>query len=93
MNSENREKILDVQGLTQRFRLNRRQVLTAVDNVSFHIYKGETFGLVGESGCGKTTTGRSILRIYEPSEGKVIYKGQNVANLKKADMNSFCHSA
>ncbi len=93
MQSDNREKILDVQGLTQRFHLNRRQVLTAVDNVSFHIFKGETFGLVGESGCGKTTTGRSILRIYEPSEGKVLYKGQDVADLKKAEMKAFRHSA
>ena len=88
-----REKILDVQGLTQRFHLNRRQVLTAVDHVSFHIYKGETFGLVGESGCGKTTTGRSILRIYEPSEGKVVYKGQDVAKLQKSDMKAFRQSA
>lgn len=91
--NSNREKILEVQGLTQCFPLNRRQVLTAVDDVSFHIYKGETFGLVGESGCGKTTTGRSILRIYEPTAGKIIYKGRNVAELRKSEMKDFRQSA
>ncbi|MBQ7828573.1 MAG: ATP-binding cassette domain-containing protein, partial [Clostridia bacterium] len=55
-----------------------KRELKAVDNVSFDIYKGEVFGLVGESGCGKTTTGRSIIRLYDITGGSVYYKGQRI---------------
>jgi oligopeptide transport system ATP-binding protein len=58
----------------------------AVDDISFTIYEGETFGLVGESGCGKSTTGRMILRLIEPTDGEVIYKGQNILDLPKDRM-------
>jgi len=60
----------------------------AVDNVSFFIRKGETLGLVGESGCGKTTTGRAILQLYEPTEGKVQFDGTELTELKASDMRS-----
>ncbi len=58
----------------------------AVDNVTFSIERGKTFGLVGESGCGKTTVGKSVLRIYCPSEGEVIYNGKHIENLTEREM-------
>lgn len=71
------EILLSVKDLSQYFKLGRR-TLKAVDHVSFDIKKGEVFGLVGESGCGKTTTGRTIIKIYEPSTGDVIFKGERI---------------
>ena len=61
----------------------------AVDGVSFNVEEGETFGLVGESGCGKTTVGRSILRIYKPSEGTVLYKGVDITNFSEKEMRPY----
>ena len=72
-----KEVLLRVENLQQYFKLGKRE-LKAVDNVSFDIYKGEVFGLVGESGCGKTTTGRSIIRLYDITGGSVYYKGQRI---------------
>ena len=75
--AEEREVLLSVQHLEQFFKMGRQQ-LRAVNDVNFDIYKGEVFGLVGESGCGKTTTGRSIIRLYNITGGSVYFEGQRI---------------
>ena len=67
----------------------RKRVLTAVDEVSLDIFKGETFGLVGESGCGKTTLGRLLVRLYKPTSGAIRYDGQDITSLGPQDMMPF----
>ena len=68
--------------------LLRRQVgaVKAVDGVTFDIYRGETLGLVGESGCGKSTTGRAMLRLYDPTDGEIYFEGGDIAHLSNGDM-------
>src|SRR5690554_2184193 len=75
-------KILEVNNLKQHFQIgsgSNKSVLKAVDGISFHVYKGEVFSLVGESGCGKTTTGRSIIKLYEPTDGEVYFLGKRIS--------------
>lgn len=77
------KKLLEIQNLKQYFpvasgKLFEKKVVKAVDDVSFYINKEETLGLVGESGCGKTTTGRTLLRLYEPTSGRIIYDGTTI---------------
>ena len=72
-NANNNEVLLKVENLCQYFRINK-----AVDDVSFDIKKGEVFGLVGESGCGKTTTGRSIIKLYDITSGNIYFKGKRI---------------
>lgn len=81
--------LLEVNGLKKYFEVGRGKLLKAVDDVTFHIYKGETFGLVGESGCGKSTTGRVIMRLYQPTGGEVLYNGKNVHNMNTQE--KFAH--
>jgi oligopeptide/dipeptide ABC transporter ATP-binding protein len=78
----NKEKLVEIRNLKKHFRISHSEVLKAVDGINFDIYKGETFGLVGESGCGKSTAGRAILRLYQASDGEVIFKGNNVHDKK-----------
>ena len=89
MSKENREVLVHVDHMKKYFPVRKKGVLKAVDDVSFNIYKGETLGLVGESGCGKTTCGRTVLGLYPVTEGTVEYAGKNVTNLKKNDLNWF----
>ena len=84
--------MLQVDGLVKHFQLSRgiilrRQVglVRAVEDVSFEIARGETLALVGESGCGKSTTGRLVLRLMDPTAGSVRFKGEEIANLGKDD--------
>jgi len=90
-----REPILKVENLKMYFPIRRGFFggaigdVKAVDDVSFFIEKGKTFGLVGESGCGKTTTGKCVLRIYEPTGGLVFYKGLDITKMSKAQIRPF----
>ena len=90
--AENKNQpLIEVQNLKQYFNINmgmfKTKPLKAVDGVSFSINKGETLGLVGESGCGKTTVGRTILHLYKPTDGKILYNGKEIATAN--DINEF----
>ncbi|NMC47564.1 MAG: dipeptide ABC transporter ATP-binding protein [Chloroflexi bacterium] len=86
------EVILHVEDLKMHFPIKRGVIqrtvgyVHAVDGVTFDIYKGETLGLVGESGCGKTTTGRTIVQLYKASEGKVLFEGKDLVRLKGEEL-------
>lgn len=77
-----KEPLVKVENLKKYFNIHKKGVLKAVDDVSFEVYKGETLGLVGESGCGKTTCGRTILNLYPRTDGKVTFEGKDIAELK-----------
>lgn len=79
------EKLIEVKNLKKYFK-TKHGMLHAVDDVSFYINKGETLGLVGESGCGKSTTGRAILRLHEPTSGQVLYKGDDIVKYNSKKM-------
>ena len=77
-NDEKREKILEIKDLCMEFQ-DGKQTVKAVNHVSFDVYKGENFGLVGESGCGKTTLGRTLIRLYDPTSGEILFNGKNIS--------------
>lgn len=93
MNREN-EIILDVQNLKKYFPIRGGLItrtvghVKAVDGISFKLRRGETLGIVGESGCGKSTAGRTILRLHDITDGKVIFKGEDLAKCSKKEMRA-----
>ncbi len=84
-----KEVILSVQHLKKYFEVGKNATLKAVDDVSFDIYKGETLGVVGESGCGKTTCGRTCIGLYDRTDGKVLFKGKDVHALSGKEKFAF----
>ena len=89
------EYILEVKNLCQHFRSGHgknKMVVKAVDDVSFAVRRAETFGLVGESGCGKTTTGRTIIRLYDPTGGEVLFDGRDISGKMTKDLRSYLTS-
>lgn len=77
-----KKKLLEVKNLKQYFNQGTASEVRAVDGIDIDIFEGETFGLVGESGCGKSTTGRSIIRLYDPTAGQIIFDGQDISHIK-----------
>lgn len=91
--SENREVLIEVNNLKKHFTVGKNAVLKAVDGVDFKIYKGETLGLVGESGCGKTTCGKTVMGLYQATSGEVIFDKVKVNALKGKDKKRFTRRA
>ena len=87
------EYLVQVQNLKQYFGLGKGRVIKAVDDVSFAIRPGETFGLVGESGCGKSTTGRAVLSINKPTSGKILFNGKDISTFNRAEKMNFRKNA
>ena len=87
--------ILEVKNLCQHFssgRGKKKMVVKAVDDVSFSVRRAETFGLVGESGCGKTTTGRTIIRLYDPTDGEVLFEGKPISGKMDKELRNYLTS-
>ena len=83
MSSQN---ILEVKDLTKHFKVGRKQIVHAVDGVSFTLARGKTLGLVGESGCGKSTCARTVIRMYDPTAGQIILDGTDITDMKQKEL-------
>lgn len=81
--------LVKIKNLKKYFEISKHEVLKAVDDVSFDIYEGETLGLVGESGCGKSTTGRCLVKLYEPTEGEIHFEDEKINALSKSESLNF----
>ena len=90
MNTNEKQPLVQVKHLCKYFQISRKETLKAVDDMTFDIYKGETVSLVGESGCGKSTTGRCMIKLYHPTKGQVIYNGKDIFRLSHAEQKQFC---
>lgn len=87
---EGKTKLIEVKNLKQYFNVGKKNEVRAIDDITFDIYRGETLGLVGESGCGKSTTGRTLIKLYDATDGKVIFDGTDIQSIKnKKDLLKF----
>jgi oligopeptide transport system ATP-binding protein len=91
--TKERKKLVELKNVSLTFNKGKKNQVKAIDNVSFDIYEGEVFGLVGESGSGKTTVGLTILKLYEMSDGQIIFDGQDITKLKGKSLSDFRKSA
>ena len=89
LHMSSQKKILEVKNLKKYFPATQKQQLKAVDNVSFDIYEGETLGIVGESGCGKTTCRKTCLGMYPVTDGEVLFHGKNIHTMSKKERFAF----
>jgi len=87
------ETLLEVRNLKKYFHLNQGKVLKAVDGINFSIKRGETLGLVGESGCGKSTTGRTVIKIYDPTDGQIFFEGEDITRGNRKKYKQFTRDA
>jgi oligopeptide transport system ATP-binding protein len=84
------EVLIEVKDLEKHFKVGKKRVLRAIDGLTFSIYKGETLGLVGESGCGKSTVGRTMVQLYSPSKGQILFGNENLhEKMSKKNMKAF----
>ena len=91
MKNDEKQVLLDVKNLKKYFNVGNKKILKAVDDISLQIYKGETLGLVGESGCGKSTFGRTVIHLYDPTEGTVTFDGTKIdKNLDTKQRHELC---
>lgn len=90
---ENKEVLIEVKDLKKHFKVGKNAILKAVDGVDFQIYKGETLGLVGESGCGKTTCGKTVMGLYKATSGDIIFDNVNINKLKGKEKKEFTRRA
>ena len=94
MDNVKRDVLIEARDLTKHFISKgnalgtKKLVVKAVNGLSFKIMNGETLGLVGESGCGKSTTGRLLIRLLDPTSGSILYKGQDIASIKEKQMRA-----
>ncbi len=90
---DERKALIEVKNLKKHFKVGKNAILKAVDGLNFIIREGETLGMVGESGCGKSTAGRTIIRLYDATEGEVLFDGKNIQNFDKKQAKEYTKDA